>query len=164
MSLAVQPRRLLGIALAILGLLGLAVVVGLGVGHRPLDLGRALSDPLSVERTILVEHRLPRVLLGAIVGAALSVSGAAFQALMKNPLADPFVLGASGGAALGGTIVICVGLGTLVLPGGLMVSTVPIAAFLGGLGALVLVMVLAGTPRGASPVDVLLVGVVMNFL
>ena len=64
------------------------------------------NNPLVVEadRTILLEVRLPRVLLAAVIGAALSSAGVVFQALLRNPLADPYVLGVSGGASIGGVI------------------------------------------------------------
>lgn len=116
----------------------------------------------SVEYSILMEHRLPRVLLGALVGIGLASSGAAFQALMRNPLADPFILGTSGGAALGGSFAVCLGLGTMVI-GTLTLSVLPVATFLGSLAALIIVYGLANARGRFAPVDVLLIGVVFNF-
>ncbi len=105
-------RRLLWIC-GTLSLVLLAVVVAalklgavpISVSDLVLSLGRVAigrSDQLPSEyRLIVFELRLPRILLGILVGAALSVSGAGFQALLRNPLADPYVLGVSSGAALG---------------------------------------------------------------
>ena len=103
-----QSRRLSGSAFAfavLSGLLLAATVASLGLGATRLSTaevvaalaGRSGADPTI--RTILVELRLPRALLAALIGVALGASGAAYQALFRNPLADPFVVGASSGAA-----------------------------------------------------------------
>ncbi len=86
--------------LAAVLLLG-AIWVGINLGSEPTSLGRAWEDPTSLDRVLIVEARLPRVLLGAVAGGGLATTGAAFQALLRNPLAEPYVLGVSGGAALG---------------------------------------------------------------
>jgi iron complex transport system permease protein len=78
------------------------------------------------ERTILLSLRLPRAILAGLVGAGLSVSGVAFQALLRNPLADPYLLGVSSGAAVGAIIAILLGLGTFSLG-------LPLASFSGAL-------------------------------
>src|SRR5215472_4459922 len=111
--------------------LALALALALAFGTEPISLARALTDPASIDRTILVAVRLPRVLLGALAGAGLASAGVAFQAVLRNPLAEPFVLGVSGGAALGATIAILAGLTGLSLAGA---SVVPLAALAGGLG------------------------------
>jgi iron complex transport system permease protein len=106
------PRRLLWICSGLAGLLLAAMVVSLKLGAVPIsvtdlvvNLGRLAlgrTEELASEyRMIVFELRLPRILLGILVGAALSVAGAGFQALLRNPLADPYVLGISSGAALG---------------------------------------------------------------
>lgn len=105
-------RRLLLICSLLAVVLLAVVILALKLGAVPisvadlvLSLGRVAigrSDQLPSEyRLIVFELRLPRILLGILVGAALSVSGAGFQALLRNPLADPYVLGVSSGAALG---------------------------------------------------------------
>ena len=160
--IALTPARLLKSSLWLSLILLGAALIGLVVGHSEIDLFKAMSVPGSVEYTILVEHRLPRVILAALVGAGLASSGAAFQALMRNPLADPFILGASGGAALGGTLAMSMGLGALTVAG-VILPIVPIATFLGSLAALVLVYALASKSGRFSAVDVLLIGVVFNF-
>ena len=83
--------------------------------------------------------RLPRVLAGAMVGSALAASGVVLQALLRNPLATPFTLGVSAGAALGAMLAL-----TLNLPSGIAgFSAVPIASFAGSLGAVAIVYALA---------------------
>lgn len=97
---------------------------------------------------IVVELRLPRVVLAGLVGAALAASGAVYQTLFRNPLADPYVVGVAPGAALGAVAAIAAGLA------GLAVSA---AAFASGAGAVLLVYRLAAT-RGRGPEDLLLAG------
>ncbi|MGH7282527.1 MAG: FecCD family ABC transporter permease, partial [Polyangiaceae bacterium] len=119
---------------------------------------------------ILVEARLPRVILGMLAGGGLAAVGLAFQTVLRNPLAEPFILGVSGGAALGATIALLLGLSGLSLLGA---AFVPAAALLGGLGATVLVAAIAragaaegfddaGGARAGSGASILLAGVVVN--
>ncbi|MFW5968088.1 MAG: FecCD family ABC transporter permease, partial [Persicimonas sp.] len=114
----------------------------------------------ATQEAIVTQARLPRVAFAGIVGAALATSGAVFQTVLRNPLADPYILGISGGAALGGTILLTVG--TLVV--GSATIGVPIAAFVGAMGALgVIFAVESWTPPGrASNYVLLLTGVVFN--
>ena len=71
------------------------------INYHPFELGSLFEDPM--ERGILLDLRLPRVLFALLVGYALSFAGVATQGLFRNPLADPYVLGISGGAAVGGS-------------------------------------------------------------
>ena len=116
------------------GALLLLAFVAMAVGAASLPLravGAGLWEALTgaptslspEHRTILLFVRLPRILLAMIVGAGLGVAGAGYQALLRNPLADPYVLGVSSGAALGAIL-------SLVLAGQAPVA-MPIAAFLG---------------------------------
>ena len=94
-------KNLLLTAVAVLApLVVVAAAVGLSTGAGELSLGEALRGR-EPDATVLFRLRVPRVLLAAEVGAALSVAGVALQALLRNPLADPFVFGLSGGAAIG---------------------------------------------------------------
>jgi iron complex transport system permease protein len=108
-------------------------------------------------RDIVLGLRMPRLVLGLLVGAALATAGAVFQALLRNPLADPYVLGVSGGAALAGISVLALG-GVLGLP----TTLVPMAAFGGGLLATGLLYWVAGVRGRSSPTGLLLTGVVFN--
>jgi iron complex transport system permease protein len=132
------PRRLLLICLGLLGVLLLTVLVSLKFGTRTISLADLTSmlyhtvvgqsDQISSEyRLIVFDIRWPRILLAMIVGAALSVAGASFQALLRNPLADPYVLGVSSGAALGAILSLIWAART---PG-----ATPIAAFAGAAAA-----------------------------
>ncbi len=115
-----------------------------------------LSDSLTAEeRTILFSIRLPRIVLAGLVGAALSCAGVVFQALLRNPLADPFVLGVSGGAAVGAIVAIIVGLGAIPLG-------ISGMAFAGGFLAMLLVWGLAGAVGGRRTDRTLLAGIVVN--
>jgi iron complex transport system permease protein len=116
---------------------------------------RGTGEPAS--RDIVLGVRLPRVVLGLLVGAALATAGAIFQALLRNPLADPYVLGVSGGAALAGIVVLALG-----GPLGISTSMVPIAAFGGGLFATALLYWVSGGPGRSGPTGLLLTGVVFN--
>jgi iron complex transport system permease protein len=123
-------------------LLGAAVVAGLSIGAvaiPPLGAIAALLDRLPgvslptglspVDTQVLLELRLPRVLLAALVGGMLAVAGAAYQGVFRNPLADPYLLGAAAGAGLGATVVIAYAPHAGIGP----VSVIPVAAFVGAL-------------------------------
>ena len=108
------------------------------------------------DELIIFSVRLPRIIFAGIVGASLSLSGVVFQALLRNPLADPYVLGISGGSALGAIIGILVGAGSFYLG-------VPLLAFFGALATVFLVFVVAGGGRGPLlDNSLLLSGVVVN--
>ena len=149
-----------GLALGGLGAAALiAVVLSLGYGAVGLDLGQVLSalrgsgDPAAV--TIVRDLRLPRAVLAALVGGALALSGAAFQALLRNPLAEPYVLGVSSGAAVGA--VAWIGAGGLVLAR----WGLPAAALAGALVAIALVLRIGSrVDRGLDVRVLLLAGVV----
>jgi iron complex transport system permease protein len=156
-----RARRAGGL-LACAGALAACAVLGLASGPSPLSAGEALrilagGDAPDAARDIVLRIRLPRVALAVLVGASLSVSGVLFQALLRNPLADPYVLGVSGGAALGGVAVLALG-GAL----GLGAGAVPPAAFAGALFTLVLLHALAGGRTRLEPTRLLLTGVVFN--
>jgi iron complex transport system permease protein len=136
------------------------VILAVLFGAEPVSAARAIADPTSLDRAILVDVRLPRVVLAAIAGGGLAAVGAAFQALLRNPLAEPYVLGVSGGAALGATTAIALGLGASTLLGA---ALIPAAAFLGGLGATLVVYGVARDARaGSAGTSILLAGVMVN--
>jgi iron complex transport system permease protein len=158
--------RLGAIALAGLAALALSLLVSSALGAQPISIAAAL-DGVEPDRTILLRLRVPRAVLAAIVGAALAGAGVALQALLRNPLAEPFVLGVSGGAALGGTLVILAATigARLFGPGAAaLASATPVAAgaVLGALATAPLVFGLGRMGGRLGPESVLLVGVVFN--
>jgi iron complex transport system permease protein len=139
----VSPRRLLA---------GLVLLLAIS-----LALGLALGSAERASAEILWQIRLPRVVLAALVGAGLASAGALLQALLHNPLADPYVLGISGGAALGGVLALALGLGS-----GIAAFSVPAFAFAGALAATALLWAIAGAGGRAPAHSLLLTGVVFN--
>lgn len=121
------------------------------------DLVESSSSP--VEETIIVDVRLPRVLSAAIVGIALAVSGTILQALLTNPMADPYVLGISAGAGLGASLTIVFGIGLSFF--GVLYST-PLMAFVTGLGTVYLVYNIAKTGREIPMLTLVLAGIAVN--
>jgi iron complex transport system permease protein len=147
----------------LLVLLAACVAAGASLGAGRVSLLALLLDPAGldpVDRTILLDVRLPRVLVAAVLGGALTVAGVAFQALLRNPLADPYVLGVSGGASLGGVAAVLAGLGGASAPlGG---AGVPALAFAGALGALLLIRSIATVGGRLTVYTVLLTGAIFN--
>jgi len=141
----------------------LAIVLLLGVSFGPISLDFmkilrtlfGLSGGLQDEEKILfLQLRLPRVLLAALVGAALATSGAVYQTVFRNPLADPYLLGAAAGAGLGAT---------LALTGGTksFYAALPLFAFLGGVLAVAATFIISGKAF-ADPATLLLSGIAIG--
>ncbi len=153
----------------------LAVFLGLVSGPASLNwrdfsgfwVGTAASSSSLDSALIIWQLRLPRVLLGGLVGAVLALCGAATQGLFRNPLADPSIIGVTSGASLGASIVIALGAswtGLAVLSG---ISALVLGAFCGGLAATGLVYRLASRTDGfggTSVLTMLLVGVAISAL
>ena len=157
-------KRLLWTCGALAVVLLACMVLALNLGAVPisvtelvLNLGRVAigqSDQLPTEyRLIVFDLRLPRILLGILVGAALSVSGASFQAMLRNPLADPFILGVSSGAAVGSI------LATLIAPRFTLIT--PLGAFLGAITTIAAVYFL-GRREGELDSTTLLLGGIIS--
>lgn len=118
-------------------------------------LGLVGASPLSPTRDAIVwELRLPRVLAAAGAGAGLALAGAVMQAITRNPLADPYLLGLSSGAALGAVLFLLVGASLWM----------PVGAFIGSLGALMLALAMARLLGGATPSRAILVGICVSAL
>ena len=144
--------------MGLLSLLLLTVAVaGVLLGAEPLALGALFSDDPSMQ--LILRMRVSQVALAALVGASLGLSGTSLQALVENPLADPFVLGLSGGAAVGATVAIALGLGSIGLFGSSLVGA---CAFGGALVATAVVFALGRVHGRLVPERLLLVGVVFN--
>ncbi|MGD9794334.1 MAG: FecCD family ABC transporter permease [Acidimicrobiia bacterium] len=148
--------------------LSIAVAVGIGpvavptstvwriIGYRAFSIGER-GDWSRSQEFIVWNLRLPRVLLGASVGAGLAVTGAVLQALVRNPLADPYVFGITSGASVGASLVLVIGIaafGSYSLSG---------AAFIGATVAFALVLALARSPDGLLPTRLILSGVAVSY-
>jgi iron complex transport system permease protein len=157
------PRRVAWICAALAGVLLLVVVIALRVGAYPISirdivttlangaLGRWNDIPFEF-KDVVFEIRLPRILLGILVGASLSTAGAGFQALLRNPLADPYVLGVSSGAALGAIISLIVAPQTA--------GAIQVASFVGAAATVAAVYFLGRRGGQLDSATLLLAGIV----
>jgi len=146
--------------LILLAALMAAVLISLSTGTLTIswrELGTILlhGSGQQIEQVIVWQVRLPRVLLAGLVGAALSLSGVTFQAVLRNPLADPYLLGVSGGAALGAVAALTCGWSSPVV--------VPLAAFVGAITSLLLVYIVAQAHTCSSH-TLILAGVMIGSL
>jgi len=152
-------RARLMVAMAVLSaMLAAAVGAGLLIGRQHVDFSALFSDPFS--RTLFFRLRLPRVLMGMIVGGSLSLAGAALQALFRNPLADPFTLGVTGGGILGASVALALGWSALLFG----IPLVFLASFGGALVAVWVVRMISRTGAVMLPGALLLSGVVVNLV
>lgn len=162
---ATSRRVLLALALALPLCIGLALALG-AVAIPPAEVIHGLRDSwhgeINQTAVIIGQIRLPRVLLAALVGAILAVSGAAMQGLFRNPLADPSLIGVTAGASLGASIAIVAG--AAALQGLPAISVVSAGAFAGGLLAVLLVYRLAASDSGTSVATMLLAGIAITAL
>ncbi|MEV0987786.1 iron ABC transporter permease [Streptomyces sp. NPDC049949] len=168
-----RPRTPLVLVLLAAALLASAVA-GLALGPVRIAPGRVLDIVLGgpgqhtgAFASIVWDVRMPRVLLGAVVGAGLAVAGTVLQALVRNQLADPFLLGASSGASLGAVLVIVFGTaaaGTAGALGGIGALGVPAAAFAGSVGALVAVYAMARRGAALTTGRLILAGVAVQYI
>lgn len=156
---AVAVALVLGLTVGPVALSPTAVLAELFDQVPGIDVGSGLS---AVDSTIVLELRLPRVVLGLLVGAMLSGAGAAYQGVFRNPLADPYLLGVAAGAGLGATLAIVGGVGTA--DG--IIDPVPLAAFAGALIAVLgTYAVGVSRDRGTAASTLILAGVaVASFL
>jgi iron complex transport system permease protein len=157
-------KKVLAISFLLTFLLISVVLFSVMVGSVRVDPGRSISilfqsllgrtgAETEMERTIILSLRFPRALLAGLVGAGLSVSGVIFQALLRNPLADPYILGVSSGSAVGAIIAILLGLGSFSFG-------LPFASFVGALTTVVLVFYFGKQEGKIHPNILLLAGVI----
>jgi iron complex transport system permease protein len=172
-----QARRLSLTLAGLTLLLAAAVLASISIGPADIPVGHVVAiighqlglgslDTVTTRDAAIVEAiRLPRTLLGAMVGAVLAVSGAMMQGLFRNPLADPGLIGVSGGAAFAGVSVISLGLPAALagLPF-LRIYALPLAAFVGGLVATLAVYRLSKREGRVSVTMMLLGGIAVNAL
>ena len=161
-------RLLVGLG-ALLGV-GLLATAGGSVPMPPPTVVKILAAKASVFdisvtwpeswETIIWQLRLPRVVLAGVVGAALAVSGATYQGLFRNPLADPYLIGVASGAGLGATVVLVTG-----VPHSFHgISLLPLAAFVGGLAAVTVAYLIARQSMGLPLTTLILAGVAIASL
>ena len=129
-----------------------SIALAMALGNVPIDWGTLFEPGSEMARTILVKVRLPRAVGAFACGGLLALAGALMQVLLKNPLADPYVLGISGGAAVGALSALLLGATSFVVGGG---------AFTGALGATLLVFALAHREGSWTQTRLLLTGVVV---
>jgi iron complex transport system permease protein len=130
----------------------LSLLLALGTGSVPVDFAALLQGNDDLGRSLVLELRLPRALSAFAVGGLLALAGALMQVLLRNPLADPYILGISGGAAVGALLSLLLGLGAGVTTGN---------AFIGALLSMALVFGLAQGRGNWSTIRLLLTGVVV---
>jgi iron complex transport system permease protein len=131
-------------------LLGLSVILSISIGYTSIPFSEIIKvflnhtpilnsmfnfQVVDIHSTLILDVRFPRALCAVLVGAALSISGAAYQGLFRNPMADPYTIGASSGAALGATVAVIIGLSVSFFG----IRTIPIFAFIGCLAAVLFV-------------------------
>ncbi len=137
----------------------LALLFAACAGHEwssPPAILQALSGDESLHSRLLLAWRFPRILAAGLVGALLGLGGAVFQGVFRNPLAEPYLLGSSGGAAVGATFALLMPMG---IPTGWLLAAL---SFLGAWGATWLVLLVAGWRRGANSTSLLLAGVAVG--
>jgi iron complex transport system permease protein len=152
---------LLGGSLGILGVSLICLNFGV-VSINPKDIISLLLNgtPDKTKSLIIWQLRAPRIVIAALTGAALSTVGGAFQGILRNPLADPYILGVSAGAALGA----CVGIALQYATGYYLASYLPLFAFLGAMFSLYLVYISSKISYSANSTGLLLAGVAITFL
>lgn len=153
-------KRIVTASSLLILLLGFAIVLGISMGSTDSGIKDVFKNLLgtkdseSMLYTIIWQIRFPRVLLAALVGAALSLGGLVFQALLRNPLAEPYILGISGGSAIGAIIGILMGFSRF--PG------VSLMAFTGSIAILLLILVMSSGQTILKKDALLLSGVMVN--
>jgi len=153
-------KRILAVSLLLGSLLIISAFLGISMGSTEQSIRQILAvltghaDQYPTLSSIVWRIRLPRVVLAALVGATLSLGGLVFQALLRNPLAEPYILGVSGGSAVGAIIGILLGMSPF--PG------VAFFAFAGSMATLLLVLLIASTRSAMKKDTLILAGVMVN--
>ncbi len=168
-----RSNRLVLVLFLLGGSLAIALLLACALGAVTISLPHILKMALNkvavfdfpttwraVDETIIFQIRLPRVVGGALVGAALATAGVLFQGLLRNPMADPYIIGTSAGAALGATVAMMLPINLAFLGFGL----VPLAAFCGALTTVIVVYNLARVGGKTPIISMLLAGFVVSSL
>jgi len=153
-------RRLLAVSFLLSLFLFMAIILGISIGSTKSGIRSVLQSLLggeasdSMASTIIWQLRFPRVLLAGLVGATLSLGGLVFQAILRNPLAEPYILGISGGAAVGAILGILLGFSRFI--------GVSLFAFAGSAGTLLMILVMSSGQTILKKDSLLLSGVMVN--
>lgn len=157
-----KPLYWIAVTIALLAAVLIAALVSLAVGSAnisPLSIPSILLSADSVDRSIILGIRLPRILLGFAVGGSLSIAGVLLQGMFRNPLVEPYTLGISGGAAL--AVCVCIVLGLSRMFGA---YALPLSGFIGALAVVILLYTLS-LRRGVVRIQgLLLTGVMISFV
>jgi iron complex transport system permease protein len=154
------PAKVAAVSAIMLAILAVVILISLSLGTAHVSLKNIFDAIIGTmpaddpSRLIIFRIRLPRIMLAGVVGFALSLGGVVFQAILRNPLADPFVLGVSSGSAFGAVIAIFLGLGFTI--------GVPVMSFAGALFTIYLVMTIGARKIGVESTTILLTGVIIN--
>lgn len=155
-----NPSKVIGVSLIMCILLLVVMAISLVLGTAEISLNQIMkffSGDMPVEdpaRLIIFKIRLPRIILAGLVGFSLSLGGVVFQALLRNPLADPFILGISSGSAFGAVLGISFGFSFSL--------GIPLMSFAGALMTIYLIMALGARKIGMESSTILLTGVIIN--
>jgi ABC-type Fe3+-siderophore transport system, permease component len=150
------------VAVGSLLLMLLAILWSLSTGEVHIAIGDIPSfmlDGESMEHLILTRIRIPRILLALSVGGSLSLAGAIMQGIFRNPLVEPYTLGISGGAALGVSFAIVMG-----LVGSMGIVALPVSGFLGAVSTIFIVFAFSRMRNGINIHNMLLVGIMISFV
>ena len=155
-----NPSKVIGVSLIMCILLLVVMAISLVLGTAEISLNQIMkffSGDMPIEdpaRLIIFKIRLPRIILAGLVGFSLSLGGVVFQALLRNPLADPFILGISSGSAFGAVLGISFGFSFSL--------GIPLMSFAGALMTIYLIMALGARKIGMESSTILLTGVIIN--
>ncbi len=159
--LPLTPQRAILILCSLVILLAIVSLLGISTGSVPISFSHVIGaftggeNIPATERTILLSIRLPRLVLAILVGAGLSVAGVVFQALLRNPLAEPYILGLSSGGTVGAILAISLSLGAASI-------TTPIASFIGSATVMLIVYTIAHRHGHLDTYTLLLAGVMIG--
>ena len=167
-----MKNRSVSITIGLFLTLGISIIVATGMGYlkiTPLEVIQVLFSQLfqdnlpdsinSVFPFVILDVRLPRILLAVLVGGGLAVAGCVFQAILLNPLADPYTLGISSGAAFGAAVALILNIFGIILP---FWVSVPTFAFFGAIATLYVVFSLASNDTSFSSNTLILAGVIVS--
>ncbi|MFH1453084.1 MAG: iron chelate uptake ABC transporter family permease subunit [Armatimonadota bacterium] len=151
-------KKIITYNFSLLIILIISIIISLKLGSADISWADILKMDSDVYKTIILQIRLPRILLAGLVGASLAVAGVAFQGVLRNDLADPYIIGTSSGAALGAAVTIMLGIGGLLNN----IPLIPVIAFTSSLLTMIIIYQIARVGNKLPTETFLLAGVVMG--